>query len=59
MHQKTNPQRQETDPWLPEGEGTGGREKWVKQVKWVNFMVIEENQTFGDEHNLIYTDIEL
>lgn len=53
---KTNPQRQTTSWGLPEREG-GGR--WTKQAMGLHCMAMDENYTFGFEHNVVYTDIAL
>lgn len=53
---KTNLQRQTSDWWLVEGKESGGK---AKQVKELNCMMTEENQTFVGEHNVVHTDIDL
>lgn len=54
--QNKNSQIQTTDWWLSEGKGVDGRMKWVKVVKYV---VMNGNQTFGDEDIIVYIDIKL
>lgn len=49
-------QLQTTDWWLPEGQGAKVRAKLVNGVK---YMVKDGNYTFGSEHTIVYTDIEL
>ena len=36
-----------------------GLEGWVKQVKEVNCMVMDDNYTCGGDHFVVYTDIKL
>lgn len=45
-----------TDWWLPK-EKWG--EEWAKQVKEVNCMVMDGNQTFSGDHFVVHTDVEL
>lgn len=45
-----------SDWWLLEGQGF---ERWVKCMKEVNYMVMGGNWNLGDDHFVMYADVEL
>lgn len=48
--------RQQIGGYQRAGKGVEGTEKWVKGL---SRMLTYGNQTFGGEHNIIHTDIDL